>query len=325
MAQYDEASKYIMLGNAESILRHFLNEPDLRVLSRLDTALPTLQMRYGDSTWKVQMNGTEAISHTEFQVHDSQPIPMPFRLIGYHGFLVCEHQLPVCCTVVYMHPRAGRQDPSLYEYEFKNGHAFRLRYTVLRLIDLDGQAVLALQQPGLMPFTPLMRRPETMTAAQWLRECIDATTSLPIVTEHRHDLMAVLRIFSKISYDDALIAASISRDMMQQSDFLAQYVEEEIRPIREKIRVEERERARVEADVEAERAREQVFQQGEKNGAIETILGFLGVRFHPTAVRTLKPLLETIEDPGQLKQLGAAAAEAQSLEMFLESLGEHMQ
>lgn len=109
------------------------------------------------------------------------------------------------------------------------------------------------------------------------------------------------------------------------SDFLAQYVEEEIRPIREKIRVEERERARVETKIETERAREQSFQQGEKKGAIETILGFLEVRFHPTAVRTLKPLLETIEDPGQLKQLGAAAAEAQSLEMFLESLGEHMQ
>ena len=35
----------------------------------------------------------------------------------------------------------------------------RLRYKVLRLIDIEGETVLETRSPGLLPFTPLMKPP----------------------------------------------------------------------------------------------------------------------------------------------------------------------
>ena len=66
---------------------------------------------------------------------------------------------------------------------------------------------------------------------------------------------------------------------------------------------------------------EQGLEQGIKKGAIEVILAFLAARFQPGAVSALKPLLETIDDLDHLKQLGSAAAQVQSLEAFLQTLG----
>ena len=66
--------------------------------------------------------------------------------------------------------------------------------------------------------------------------------------------------------------------------------------------------------VEAASAR--AFEQG----AVEILLGLLEARFQPAAVRNLRPLLETIDDVERLKQLVPAAAQAESLEMFLEAL-----
>ena len=70
-----------------------------------------------------------------------------------------------------------------------------------------------------------------------------------------------------------------------------------------------------------EQGREQGLEQGIKKGAIEVILAFLAARFQPGAVSALKPLLETIDDLDHLKQLGSAAAQVQSLEAFLQTLG----
>ena len=65
-----------------------------------------------------------------------------------------------------------------------------------------------------------------------------------------------------------------------------------------------------------EEARVQAFEQG----AIEILLGLLETRFQPAAVRNLRPLLERIDDVERLKALAPAAAQAESLEMFLEAL-----
>ena len=70
-----------------------------------------------------------------------------------------------------------------------------------------------------------------------------------------------------------------------------------------------------------ERLTQEALEQGIKKGAIEVILAFLAARFQPGAVSALKPLLETIDDLDHLKQLGSAAAQVQSLEAFLQTLG----
>ena len=65
-----------------------------------------------------------------------------------------------------------------------------------------------------------------------------------------------------------------------------------------------------------EEARARAFEQG----AVEILLGLLEARFQPAAVRNLRPLLERIDDVERLKALAPAAAQAESLEMFLEAL-----
>ena len=313
MTQYDDAAKYHLLQNANTLLPYLHEAPNLKVLRRLETQQPTLKTRHADSTWEISVDGEEGISHVEVQTHNS-PVPMPFRVAGYHGFLVAEHQKPVYSTVIYLHAKAGRNDPGGYGYEWHGQPCYLLTYRVVRLIELDGPSVLELQAPGLMPFTPLMRPPDGMSAERWLQECIDATSSLSVSVVHRHDLLALLSIFGKLGYDESLIMASVKEEMVNESLVFQRYA---------KNYAESYAEAAIKPAVEEALARgiEQGMEQGRGQGAIELLLGLLETRFHPAAVRNLRPLLETIDDMEQLKELAPAAASAESLETFLEALG----
>ena len=336
MTQYDDAAKYHLLQNAATLLPYLQDAPNLKVLRRLDTEQPTLKTRQADSTWEVSVDGAASISHVEVQTHNS-PVPMPFRVAGYHGFLIAEHQKPVYSTVIYLHPRAGRNDPGGYRYEWQGELCYLLSYRVLRLSEVEGAAVLALQAPGLMPFTPLMRPPAGMSAERWLKECIDATSSLSVSVAHRHDLVALLSIFGKLSYDESLILKSVKEDMVNESlvfqryakRYAARYAEEVMQPAVEEARTQAFEQG-IEQGIERgieqgiergiEQGRGQWLEQGRGQGAIEILLGLLETRFQPAAVRNLRPLLERIDDVERLKALAPAAASAESLEMFLEAL-----
>ncbi len=304
MAQYDDAAKHLLLHNADTLLPFLQDAPNLKVLRRLDTEQPTLKTRHADSTWEVSIGEEESISHVEVQARNSRE-PMPFRVAGYHGFLIAEHQKPVYSTVIYLHAKAGRNDPGGYGYERHGKPCYLLTYRVVRLIELDGPSVLELQAPGLMPFTPLMRPPEGMSAERWLKACIDATSSLSVSREHRHDLLAVLGVFGQLGYTEELIMSSITEDMVNESllfqRYAKGYAEKAIKPA-------------------VEEALAQGIEQGERNATIGTILSFLEARFQTTSVRSLRPLLETIDDVERLRQLAPAAASAESLEMFLEAL-----
>ena len=332
MAQYDDAAKHLMLRNADTLLPYLLEAPDVKVLKRLDTEQPTLKTHHADSTWEVSIDGEESISHLEVQTHTSRE-PMQFRLAGYHGFLIAAHKKPVRCTVLYLHPRAGRNDPGGYGYEWNGTPCYLLSYRVLRLREIDGASVLALQAPGLMPLTPLMQPPENMSAERWLKECIDATHSLSVSVEHRHDLLALLGVFGKLGYDEELIMSSLTEDMVKDSLFWQRYFEPAVEQAREQALEQAREQAREQAQQareQAQQAREQGREQGlrqgrgqgERDATIRAILSFLEARFQTPGVRSLKPLLEMIDDMERLEQLAPAAAQAESLEMFLEALNE---
>lgn len=336
MAQYDDAAKHLMLRNADTLLPYLLEAPDVKVLKRLDTEQPTLKTHHADSTWEVSIDGEESISHLEVQTHTSRE-PMQFRLAGYHGFLIAAHKKPVRCTVLYLHPMAGRNDPGGYGYEWNGTPCYLLSYRVLRLREIDGASVLALQAPGLMPLTPLMQQPENMSAERWLKECIDATHSLSVSVEHRHDLLALLGVFGKLGYDEELIMSSLTEDMVKDSLFWQRYFEPAVEQARQQVLEQAQEQAREQAREQAQQAREQAQQareqgieqglrqgrgQGERDATIRAILSFLEARFQTPGVRSLKPLLEMIDDMERLEQLAPAAAQAESLEMFLEALNE---
>ena len=93
---------------------------------------------------------------------------MPLRMARYMGRCIAEHGLSLFSHVIYLRPDAGRHDPGQYIQE-DAGYEVMLRYKVIRLTALDGMAHLASGNVGVLPFTPLMGRPEGMTVDAWLR------------------------------------------------------------------------------------------------------------------------------------------------------------
>ena len=78
--------------------------------------------------------------HFEFQTRDSTRIPMPYRVVGYAGRGIETFQKPVYSHVIYLHPDAGRNDPGEYVQDML-GHEITIKYKVIRLCELEGQAV----------------------------------------------------------------------------------------------------------------------------------------------------------------------------------------
>ena len=62
----------------------------------------------------------------------------------------------------------GEMIQGFYHYN-AHGYEYTLRYKVIRLIDIDGQAILEMQAPGLLPFAPLMKRPTGISIEQWVQ------------------------------------------------------------------------------------------------------------------------------------------------------------
>ena len=180
MAQdYDNIGKSLWTDHAVDLSRFVLDEDDVEVFEDLDTEQQTVIARQTDITKLVRVNNNKAILHVELQLRDSTDTPMWARNAQYQGHLVGEHQMQVYSNVIYFHPNAGRNDPGGYTYSW-NGYEHTNRYKVIRLIEIEGQAILERQAPGLLPFAPLMKPPPGRALERWVQECIDATRAASV-------------------------------------------------------------------------------------------------------------------------------------------------
>ena len=293
--RYDNAAKFVTVGYPKPFAEHILDYPNLIVLEELATEQVTLKTHYTDSTLKVQFPDEVAILHNEVQTYDSRE-PMQFRFAGYNGFLIREHQLNVYCSVLYLHPRAGLNDPGFYAYR-RHGCEYRHQYRVVRLVEIEGQSILELQEPGLLPLTPLMKPPPEMSAIQWLDKCIDETTISNVDSEDLNLLLAALGIFGGLIHNRQLIEQRLPEGIMQESPFFQEYMKEA-----------------------EERGLERGLERGRRTGTIDAILTLLSDQFQSEAVQALKPRLEAIENLERLKALLRAAHQAQSLEAFTQDM-----
>ena len=295
MAQrYDSISQYLIRGYPDPLAGLILGDPNVEVGESLSTSHLTLE-HYSDVNFKVRhSDGTLAILHIEVQTHDSRE-PMEARMVAYHGLLIKEHKMPVYGCVIYLHPNAGRTDPGRYAYEWAGGE-YVMQYKVIRLIEIDGQAVLESQDPGLLAFSSLMKRPRDMDAIRWLDECVNVVGSSAVAP--REQLVA-LGILSSLIYDTEQIQQRIPEGLMHEFPLIQKFVDEaETRGI------------------------EQGIERGERKGIIESILTLLGTRFHPNAVQILKPNLETIDDLPRLKELLIVASHVENFEEFAKTVHE---
>ena len=290
MARYDTVSKDLIQTYPKDFIRLTLEQDDVEVLDILNTEQSTVDTRYADSLIRVQIAGQEALVHHEFQTTDDPS--MPLRMAGYMIRAMEQHGLPVSSSVIYLRRNAGRRDPGYYVQDFL-GRRVLIEYTVIRLSEIDGQAIIDGGPSGLFPFTTLMKRPDRIDSEAWLRHCVDAANALPVDESIKVDILERLMILSGLEYDPTLINRILLQEglmdaIMRESSF-TQYI------------------------------MKQGIEQGVRQRAIEDLLDVLEIRFDLSEAHPLSARLAAIDDLQRLKQLHRAAVQVSSLEAF-----EHM-
>ena len=152
---------------------------------------------------------------------------------------------------------------------------------------MEGQVILEMQAPGLLPFTPLMRPPAEMDIEQWVQECVDVTRAAPVDQQTQADLLHGISVFGGIVYNAELLDRLIPEELMQES-----------------------------------KTYQLQMQRAARETTIENTLALLSDQFQPETVSALTPALRRVNDLQKLKQLLRAAARVQNIEAFAQMLSE---
>jgi hypothetical protein len=206
MGQYDISSKVLFQDYERDFVALTLGTDDFVIVGQIPTEFPSVQMRMTDAPMRVRLgDGTEVIVHIEFQTETSQD-PMEFRIAEYIGRLLHEYRLPVYVTVIYLSSSAGADDPGGYVYNRDDIFAYALHYQVIRVAEIDGQTILDQKSPiGLIPLTPLMKRPEDVSPEDWLNRCIQTVLEIPLESEKKRDYVACFCVLSNLVYESDLV------------------------------------------------------------------------------------------------------------------------
>ena len=172
------------------------------------------------------------------------------------------------------------------------------RYKVFRLIEMHGQSILEAKPMGLLPFTPLMKRPTDVSAEAWLRRCVQTAESVNV--ENKTAYLETLAVLGSLVYEPEMILNIISEETMERSSISEHFAAEAL-----------------------QQGIEQGIEQGARERALKDILEVLTLRLKPYAATVFKPTLETIEDLDRLAQLHRAAILAETLDDFAQGLTEN--
>ncbi|MDE0554251.1 MAG: hypothetical protein OXI24_08565, partial [Candidatus Poribacteria bacterium] len=225
MANFDTASK----KTAEISPKDFVDlcfgfqTIDITNIELIQPEQPTVDMRQADVVIKAEIDGKQVIVHFEFQTTDSSEIDMPLRMAGYIVRLIETYGLEVYSNVIYLRPNAGGRDPGQFVQDIA-GHEVLTRYKVFRLIEMDGQTILEAKPMGLLPFTPLMKRPTDVSAEAWLRRCVQTADSLKL--ENKTVYLGTLAVLSSLVYQPETILSIISEETMERSSIAEHFAAE---------------------------------------------------------------------------------------------------
>lgn len=292
MAIFDTVTKEQAQTHPMDFVDIFLEfDPDDATFAEIITPeQPTIEMHQADIVIKVILNGKTVLIHFEFQTTDSYDPEMSLRMAGYIIRLIETYRLPVYSSVIYLRPEAGNRDIGFYEQDIA-GHRVFIEYKVVRLIEVEGQEVLDAKPTGLMPFTPLMKRPENVNADDWLRRCVQAADSVDV--PNKPEYLGILALLGNLVYEAEIISNIILEETMHQPSIIEYWTE---------------------------KAAAEAHQQGVIENTREKILEALELRLQSDAARTFKPILERIDDLQRLNQLFRAAIQADSPEAFRQAL-----
>ena len=292
MAIFDTVTKEQAQTHPMDFVELFLafDHSDATFVEIITSEQPTVEIHQADIVIKVILNGKEVLIHFEFQTTDSYDPEMSLRMAGYIIRLIETYRLPVYSGVIYLRPEAGRRDTGVYEQNIA-GHRVFIEYKVFRLIEMEGQRVLDAKSTGLLPFTPLMKRPENVSEDDWLRRCVQTADSVNVPNKPKY--LGILALLGNLVYEAETISNIILEETMNQPSIIEYWTE---------------------------RAAAEAHQQGVIENTREKILEALELRLHPDAARTFKPILERIDDLQRLNELFRAAIQADSPEAFRQVL-----
>ncbi len=302
--QFDIVAKDPFYTFPEDMLQFLMGEIDFEFIEHVDTNLPNVDVRHMDILIKVLLDEQTVLVHCEIQTDDSVNPNMVQRNVGYLGRCFEKYGLPIYSFVLYLRSTAGAKDPGGYFQDIP-GHRFIVEYQVIRLDKIDGETILQEKQPGLIPFTPLMKPPENMSRIEWTTRCLEVTKSLPMDEGKRNNLLVEQWVMSGLRHKRQDLIQLLSEDIVNNSTVYEMIIERGI------------ERG-------MERGIEQGIQQGKelgaKAGTIQSILDLLDQRFEMNTEPVLTPLLQPIDDLQQLRELFHEALEVEHLEDFIQSV-----
>ncbi len=279
-------------------------------VEHVDSELVSVEARTMDILLKVLLDGKYVLVHFEIQTGDSVHPNMVRRNVGYIGRCYERYGLPIYSFVIYLNEDAGKKDAGGYIQDVP-GHRLIVEYKVIRLSQIDGEAILETKQPGLMPLTPLMRPPKDMSALEWTTRCIEVTKTLDIDVDLRNNLLVEQWVLSGLRHDRQSLLDSLSEDILNNSSIYDLIIERGV----ERGRQEGIEEGRQEGIEEGR-------QLGAKESTIENILGLLDRRFKMDTAPALTSLLEPIDDLQRLRQLFYEALDVVHLEDFIRTVTE---
>jgi predicted transposase YdaD len=235
MGKFDLSSKHIIHFYNQVWLEWLLKQP-LSVESELSGDFQFIG-RASDSLLQVYSQPVGrflALTELEFS-----PRPRtPTRLTAYAALAREKFNLPVFVTVIYfLPPPKDTQIEEKFHSDFL-GQVAHQDFQVIRLWELDAQQVLALQNPALLPFVPLMQGGNSEPV---LQECANRIRTQP----NAEELETVLSMFAGYVMENQLInrilRSSSMIEILRQSPFYKQILEPQlIEYMKEQLRQEGR-------------------------------------------------------------------------------------
>ncbi len=294
--RFDIVAKEPFYSYPDDMIQFLMGDKDFEFIEHVDTNLTNVDVRNMDILTKIQLDGYPVLIHCEIQTDDSVNPSMVQRNVGYIGRCFERYGLPIYSYVIYLRSTAGRNDLGGY-FQNVTGHRFIVEYQIIRLNEIDGEAILQSRQPALMPFTPLMKPKDGISSLEWTTLCVEVTKELSVDIKTKNNFLVELWVMSGLRHERQNLIETLSEDILDNSSVYEMIIERGM-----------------------EQGIEQSKQQGAKEGIIESIVVLLDKRFEINTTPVLSPLLESIDDLQQVKQLFQEAIDVEHLEDFIRSI-----
>ncbi len=222
--RFDIVAKDPFYTYPEDMLQFLMGNKDFEFIEHVDTNLTNVDVRQMDILVKVLIDEQPVLIYCEIQTDDSVNPNMVQRNVGYLGRCFEKYGLPIYSYVLYLRSTAGARDPGGYIQDIP-GHRFIVEYQVIRLNEIDGDTFLQAKQPGLMPFTPLMKPRAGMSGIEWTTHCVEVTKALPVDTPTRNNLLVELWVMSGLRHERQDLIQSLSEGIVNNSTVYEMIIE----------------------------------------------------------------------------------------------------